>query len=199
MNRHLLTAAFLLLAPLAPLPAQEDTQTPTMSPEAGRPARRSNNTGPANLRKDRPKNAKTEITSKKEATFDNNTSIAIFEGSVVVKDPQFNLFCDKLTVNLNKDRKGIETAVAEGNVTIVQENTNDKGDPVKSIGRAGHATFTPATGDIELRDNPSIQQGINNHISTEPGTIMFLNQEGRLKTQGGSRTIIIDATEAGGL
>jgi Uncharacterized protein conserved in bacteria len=199
MNRHLFTAALLLFAPLAPLPAQQDTQTPTMNPEADRPARRSNNSGPVNLKKDRPKNAKTEITAKKEATFDNNSSVAVFEGSVVVKDPQFNLFCDKLTVNLNKDRKGIETAVAEGNVTIVQENKNDKGETVKSVGRAGHATFTPSTGDIELRENPSIQQGINNHISTEPGTIMILNQEGRLKTQGGSRTIIIDATETGGL
>ncbi len=75
--------------------------------------------------KDRPKDAKTEITSKKQATFDNATSIAEFEGSVVVKDPQFTLFCDQLRVTLGKDRKGLQLVEAFGNVIIVQENTDD--------------------------------------------------------------------------
>ncbi len=154
-------------------------------------------TGMGLLQKDRPKNARTEITCKDESTFDNPTGIATFLKSVVVKDPQFNLFCDKLTVYLNKQRKGIDNAVAEGNVVIVQDNTNEKGDPVKSIGRSGKCVFVPASGEATLTISPSLQQGINNHIATEPATVMILNRDGRLKTVGPSRTVIVDADKAG--
>lgn len=201
MKKMILMAAAVALLPLSTSLSQEENSGVTMSPEAGAtPAKRKNDSSPLGaLQKDRPKGAKTEIMSEQEATFDNETSVATFVGKVVVKDPQFNLFCDKLTVYLNKERKGIERAEAEGNVVIVQENENEKKEVVKSVGRGGKAIFTPDTGDVELRESPSIQQGINNHISTDPGTIMILNREGRLKTNGPSRTVIIDASTAGGL
>lgn len=146
--------------------------------------------------KERPKNAKTEITSQTEATFDNTSSIATFVGKVVVKDPQFTLFCDKLTVYLRADRKGIERAEAEGNVIISQDNKNDKGDDVKSIGRAGKAVFVPATGDVTLTIWPQLQQGINNQVATDERTVMILNRAGRLKTIGGSRVTLVDADKS---
>jgi lipopolysaccharide export system protein LptA len=152
--------------------------------------------GLGGFQKNRPKNAKTEITCKEEATFDNATGIATFVTSVFVKDVQFNLYCDKLTVFLNKERKGIDHAEAEGHVVIVQENTNEKGEPSKSIGRSGRAVFYPATGEATLTVWPQLQQGINNHISTEEKTIMILNRDGRLRTEGGSRTVIVDADKA---
>ena len=77
------------------------------------------------MTKDRPKDAKTEITSKKQATFDNATNVAEFEGSVVVKDPQFTMFCDQLRVTMSKDRKGLQLVEAFGNVIIVQDNTDE--------------------------------------------------------------------------
>jgi len=43
----------------------------------------------------------TEITAI-EATFDQKSNIAVFVTSVVVKDPQFNVECDKLTAYLKK-------------------------------------------------------------------------------------------------
>ncbi len=46
----------------------------------------------------------TEITAL-EANFDQKASIAIFTGEVVVKDPEFNVICDKLTAWLKKDEK----------------------------------------------------------------------------------------------
>ncbi len=154
---------------------------------------------------DRPKNAKTEITAKGEATFDNATGIATFTTSVFVKDPQFNLYCDKLTVYLNKDRKGIERAEAEGKVVIVQENTNEKNEIVKSIGRAGKAVFVPSTGDATLTAIPGLppegnwaqlQQGINNQVATDEKTVMILNRAGRLRTIGPSRVMLVDADKA---
>ena len=52
-----------------------------------------------------PKSTKqpTEIVAR-EASLDNKNHIAIFTGEVDVKDPQFNLDCDKLTVHLKKPK-----------------------------------------------------------------------------------------------
>lgn len=145
--------------------------------------------------KDRPKDAKTEITATQEATFDNATNIAEFVGHVVVRDPQFTMTCDRLKVTLSKDRKGIEVAVATGNVIIVQENTDNNGKKSKAIGRAGSATYIPATGNVTLRIWPSVQQGVNNQVATEEGTVMVLNRDGRSQTTGGSKTVISDNGE----
>lgn len=141
---------------------------------------------------ERPKGAKTEITATEMATFDNETSIAEFTGKVVVKDPQFTLFCDRLKVTLHKDRKGMQLAEAFENVIIVQENTDAAGEKIRSIGRAGKAVFVPDTGEITLTNWPQVQHGINNQVSTEQGTVMILNRNGRSHTTGGSRTVIVD-------
>lgn len=51
----------------------------------------------------KPAKAPTEIIAR-EASLDNKNHIAIFTGEVDVKDPQFNLDCDKLTVHLKKPK-----------------------------------------------------------------------------------------------
>lgn len=144
---------------------------------------------------DRPAGAQTEITAQKEATFNNEENMATFTGKVVVKDPQFTLFCEHLIVYMNENRKGLRLVEAVGDVVIVQENVDEKGNPTKSVGRSGKALFNPNSGDITLTESPQIQQGINNHISVSPATVMILNRAGRLTTQGSSRTVIIDASE----
>jgi lipopolysaccharide transport protein LptA len=141
---------------------------------------------------DRPKDSKTEITATKQATFDNAASVAEFEGKVVVRDPQFTLFCDRLKVSLAENRKGIKTAEALGNVTIVQENTDAEGQKIKSIGRAGKAVFEPSSGRVTLTVWPQVQHGINNQVGTEEGTVMVLNRDGKSTTTGGSKTMIVD-------
>ena len=90
---------------------------------------------------ERPKGAKTEITASEEASFDNEKNTAEFKGRVVVKDTQFTLTCDTLSVKLAKDRGGIEVAEARGNVIVVQELENPKSGQEKAIGRAGHDAF----------------------------------------------------------
>jgi lipopolysaccharide export system protein LptA len=63
---------------------------------------------PGGEKKEKPdeKKAKgpTEITAL-EAVFDQKAHLAIFIGSVVVKDPEFNVTCDKLTAHLKSDDK----------------------------------------------------------------------------------------------
>ena len=180
------------------LGAQEEK--PTMTPGASQEQTAGTRgfLGGFDLGGDRPKNAKTEITATEQATFDNETSIAEFTGKVVVKDPQFTLFCDRLKVTLGKDRKGLELVEAFDNVIVVQENTDEAGKPVKSIGRAGRAVFEPESGNVTLTVWPQVQHGINNQVATEQGTVMILNRNGRSKTTGGSKTVIVDAGETEG-
>jgi len=155
------------------------------------------NTGPIAMPSSdkRPKNARTVIDSNDGATFENASNTAEFTGHVVVRDPQFNLSCDKLHVIIRPDRKGLAKVIATGNVVITQEKANDRGDIIKSIGKCGKATYDAASGDVTLEEWPQIQQGINNQIATQENTVMILNAKGRSRTIGGSRTMIIDQGE----
>jgi lipopolysaccharide transport protein LptA len=193
--KRLFSITLFSLALLAiPAWSAPPNEKPTMSPELGTggSTEKKDPFGVKGLTKDRPKDAKTEITSKKQATFDNATSVAEFEGSVVVKDPQFTLFCDQLRVTLGKDRKGLQLVEAFGNVIIVQENTDEAGKKTKATGRSGKAVYEPVSGDVTLTTWPSVQHDINMQVATEEGTVMILNRGGRMTTKGGSRTVIVD-------
>ena len=146
------------------------------------------------LSKDRPKGSTTEITAQKEATFSEKENQAIFIGDVKVKDPAFLLSADRLTVYLNKGRSGIDRAVAEGNVVIVQQTSNpsEKG----AIGRSREAVYIPATGMVTLSGWPEVQQGINRHIATTPTTRMIMHRDGRATTEGASKTVITETQGA---
>jgi lipopolysaccharide transport protein LptA len=192
MTRQLSFAfLFTVLLAAGPRPLSAQELKPSMNPDKGAEK------NPFGLGMgERPKGAKTEITAKKQATFDNTTSIAEFEGNVVVKDVQFTLFCDRLKVTLSKDRKGLQLVEAFGDgrdkVIIVQENTDSSGKASKAIGRATRATYDPETGIITLFGWPSVQHDINLQQATEEGTVMYLNRAGRMETKGGSKTVIID-------
>lgn len=148
------------------------------------------------LSKDRPKGSTTEITAQKEATFEEKERRAVFIGDVRVKDPAFLMSCDRLTVFLNDERSGIDRAVAEGRVIIVQqtENAGEKG----AIGRARKAIYIPSTGTATLSNWPEVQQGINRHVATTASTIMILKSDGRFTTEGASKTLITDTEQPPG-
>ena len=127
-----------------------------------------------------------------EAFFDSTKNMGIFSGRVKVTDPRFNLQCDKLTVFITKGQnQGLEKAVAEGNVGLVRERPDPNGGPpTRAVGRADKATYTAATGDVELRGTPRVQEGLNMHVATSPDTVMIINQNSQLTTHGPSRTEI---------
>src|ERR1041385_5012184 len=127
-----------------------------------------------------------------EAFFDSNKNIGIFSGRVKVTDPRFNLQSEKLTVFITKGQnQGLEKAVAEGNVGLVRERPDPNGGPpTRAVGRADKATYTAATGDVELRGTPRVQEGLNMHVPTSPDTVMVINQNSQLATHGPSRTEI---------
>ena len=127
-----------------------------------------------------------------EAFFDSTKNMGIFTGRVKVVDPRFNLQSEKLTVFITKGQnQSLEKAVAEGNVGLVRERPDPNGGaPTRAIGRADKATYTAATGDVELRGTPRVQEGANMHVATSPDTVMIINQNSQLSTHGPSRTEI---------
>jgi lipopolysaccharide transport protein LptA len=127
-----------------------------------------------------------------EAFFDSTKNMGTFSGRVKVTDPRFNLQSDKLTVFITKgENQGLEKAIAEGNVGLVRERPDaNGGPPTRAVGRADKATYTAATGDVELRGTPRVQEGPNMHVATSPDTVMIINQNSQLTTHGPSRTEI---------
>jgi len=127
-----------------------------------------------------------------EAFFDSNKNTGIFTGHVKVTDPRFNLQSEKLTVFITKgENQGLERAIAEGNVAVVRDRPDPNGGPpTRAVGRSDKATYIAATGDVELRGTPRVQEGVNTHIATSPDTVMVVNQNGQLNTHGPSRTEI---------
>jgi len=127
-----------------------------------------------------------------EAFFDSTKNVGIFSGRVKVTDPRFNLQSDKLTVFITKGQnQGLERAIAEGNVGLVRDRPDPNGGPpTRAVGRADKATYTAATGDVELRGTPRVQEGLNMHVATSPDTVMIINQNSQLTTHGPSRTEI---------
>ena len=183
-------ALLALIFTLIPADAQEAKASMSADPKTGKSPGLFNIAGG-----ERPTGAKTEITATKESSFDSEKNVAEFTGRVVVRDVQFTLTCDRLKVSLSPDRKGIAVAEAQGNVIIVQEKSDPKNNAQQAIGRAGEVTYKPDSGEVVLRDWPSIQQGINNQVATEQSTIMILRSSGQSRTIGGSKTLITDTAK----
>ena len=189
--RKLLGCAFAFFAITAPeIPAQDAAarSTPAQAKAAEKDPLQSMFGGNANApRSNEP--ITTEIFSD-EAFFDSAKYIGTFSGRVIVKDPRFNIQADKLTVYLSRgETRGLEKAVAEGNVGVIREQPDEKGGPpTRSVGRADTAVYTASDGNVELRGTPRLQSGVNTHIATSPDTVMIVNQTGQLTTRGPSRT-----------
>lgn len=132
-----------------------------------------------------------------EAFFDSAKNMGIFSGRVKVVDPRFNLQSDKLTVYITKgESQSLEKAVAEGNVGLVRDRPDPNGgQPTRAVGRADKATYTAATGDVEMVGTPRVQEGANMHVATSPDTVMIISQNSQLRTHGPSRTQIVQRPE----
>lgn len=86
---------------------------------------------------------------------------------------------------------GLERAVAEGNVIITQDKVDEKtGEITHYIGKGAKADYNAISGEMTLSGWPQIQQGLNNQVATEEGTVMIMNKDGHLRTVGRSKTVI---------
>lgn len=197
-------------------------------------------------RKESSGNGTTEITAD-EGSFDQKERVAVFIKNVTVKNPQFNITCDKLTAYLHRDppktaeaikgatpgrgtagthakpvpaatpvpigstggnpigtqrgsaadstqKGGLEKAIAEGNVEIIQDKTDSDGNVERDIGHAKKAVYDAVTGDITLTGKPDVQQGLNLCIALSEDTVMILNRAGSMKVKGPHKTVIKDSS-----
>ncbi|HEX8313327.1 MAG TPA: LptA/OstA family protein [Chthoniobacteraceae bacterium] len=97
-----------------------------------------------------------------------------------------------------KDEKGggLERAVAEASpgkrVIITQEKLEADGSLTRYVGKAEKADYDTRTGDIILTGWPEVNQGINSIVATDRETVITLNRDGRMKTNGAHKTVIKD-------
>ena len=135
------------------------------------------------------------VISSDKLTFDYKKKYALFEGNVVVTDPQLKLLADKMTVTFDDESK-VKNIRAEGNVVMI---TDDK----KS--RSDTATYDVFSGEIVLEGSPQVTRGKDvltgrritfwrdsNRMKVEGGSTLFLHQNSK-GTQG-----ILDGGESGG-
>ncbi len=118
----------------------------------------------------------TVITSDR-LTFDYNKQFALFEGHVVVTDPEMNLKSDTMTVRFTEDNE-VETIVAEGHVQIIQ---------VDKVAESGKATYDVATGKITLVDQPTVRRGKD---LLEGEKIIFWRDENKMICEPRARLVI---------
>jgi len=164
--------------------------------------------------------SETVITASKRLVLDAKGNEATFLGDVKVLDPRFSLNCEKLTAYLKrsgpegkggegadaaKNRPpgassggGVEKAVAEGEVVIVQDKINDKGQIERSIGRGGKAVYDALTGNITLTGWPQVEQKQNTVVATEEGTVIILNSKGTMEVLGHSKSVLRNMSQEDG-
>lgn len=222
MNRFRIAQIFAVLLVLAArVSAQGETKEPV--PRLGLDisgidnARGGTLTVPVAKAEKRPKGP-TEITAR-EAMFDNRIHLASFTTEVLVRDPEFGLSCDRLTVNLKKppvenagkpdpkpkapgeQSSGIEKAIAEGNVIITQDKRDAAGKIVEQyIGKAKRAIFDNTTGTLKLYGWPQISQttgGVltKQVVARQENSVITLDRSGQLKWDGFCGVTLMDAAD----
>ena len=87
---------------------------------------------------------------------------------------------------------GLEKAIAEGNVLIIQDKKDADGKIQHGVGHAQTAFYDATTGDVTLVGRPDIQQGENLCISLDDSTVMILNREGRIRVHGPSKSVLAE-------
>lgn len=136
-----------------------------------------------------------KIASNKGATFNSKDNTAEFRGDVVVVHPGFTMTSDNLLVYMTPDQGGMDRAVATGYVTI--RKNGDVASKGHYVGKSRHATFRNADQKMVLTDWPQIQQNNSLHIATARDTVMTLDQEGELETEGPTRTVVPNSKTTG--
>jgi lipopolysaccharide export system protein LptA len=243
-RRTFLAAVAPLIAAVSPAAAQSPLGTSGAEPNrsnggrarlAGAPAPSSPETAPAPVATGGTEVKKTkgptEITSR-EAMLDNRINLATFSGEVDVRDPEYNLTCDKLTVYLKKTKGkiepkaagprpigveeeqpaakpvaegkgdgggggGIDKAIAEGNVRIVQDKVDANGKKQRYFGKARRAVFDTDKKTCILYGWPEISQSVDGNlgkrvVAQQEGTIITLDQAGSIKVEGPQKTTLSD-------
>lgn len=113
-----------------------------------------------------------------ELTSDTSARVATFTGSVIARQGDVTIFCDRLVVHYAAEGSEISTVEAFGNVRVVQGNR---------LGTSGRAKFDNQSGTIIMEDNPRVSQGED----TVSGKVIkfYLNEQKSLVTGAPDRRV----------
>ena len=127
--------------------------------------------------------SETVITSDK-LTFDYDDKFALFEGNVLVKDPQMQIECGKLIVRFEESGK-VSWLEAQTAVTIISEDKRALAEKV---------THDVESGEFVLTGSPKVYRG---HDLLQGDTIRYWRGENRMVCEPRARlTIHIDKDSA---
>ncbi len=118
----------------------------------------------------------TVITSDR-LTFDYENQFALFEGNVVVTDPEMKLTADRMNVTFDK-KSEVESIDATGDVRIQQDD---------KVANAGEAVYNVKTGQIVLKGNPRVRRG-NDLLQGD--VITFWRDENKMICEPRARLVI---------
>ena len=123
-----------------------------------------------------------------ELSSDGSGKVATFIGSVVARQGDLTIYCDRLVVHYGARERDISKVEALGNVRIVQGNRQ---------GQAGRALFDNKAGTITLEDNPRVSQG--NDTVTGKVITFYINEQKSVVTGGAGRRVeaVINPKDAG--
>lgn len=162
------------------------------------------------------------ITAQKSAFFDANEGYGIYTGNVKARHPQMYIECEELEIWMAKQDGGAHKPKAaspvakDTDILAPAKKSTDQGSPIEKadargpmvtvekisedgelqIGRCKHLIHDGKTGITTLYDWPQVQVGNQLHKSTEPGCVMTIDKNGKLTTQGGNETIILQGDDA---
>ncbi len=167
------------------------------------------------------KGAPTIIIEADRSDFDLNTAVFIYSGHVRARHPDFYIECEELEVHMVKEeptQAGKGKAQAPQNPLLAKSGKKDDKDPPikKAIargpmviiekrslegdiqqGRCKRLDYDGVTKDIVLSDYPQVQKGNVLHQATTADTVMIFDKEGRLRTNGRPRTVILSDDQPG--
>jgi lipopolysaccharide export system protein LptA len=94
-----------------------------------------------------------------------------------------------------KSSGGLEEAVCEGSVVVIQDKIDPDGTVTRNIGHGRKAVYYADSGDICLLGSPDVQQGVNTCVAMEDSCVIILNRDGHMTANGLHRTIIKDSSQ----
>ena len=97
-----------------------------------------------------------------------------------------------------KNSGGLERAIAEVDVVIVQERVNDQGEVERSVGRAQKAVYESTTDTIALYGWPRVDQEHkrNSIVATSAETVMTMTKKGDVDIQGPMKAVFWNSSSA---
>ena len=124
------------------------------------------------------------VVTANRLVFDYSKQYALFEGDVVVVDPDMKMSADSLIIKFDAE-SDVQSIVAKNNVVIEQEDKRAE---------SGVAAYDVSTGKVVLEDNPLVRRGKD--ILTGD-TITFWRDENKMVCEPRARLIIFPQDDGG--